>query len=272
MNAGSEVARGDWIVLLNNDTLLGERFLEQILAAIENVKAAQIGFLALPIYDWDYSGAHSVPTTNWQADVAALTSYGSCMPVRCSGIKPHFVLGPAGPVVIISANLVQALKESYGCLYDPHFFMYGEDVDLFLRAKRLGFDTHFIQGSVDRGEVIWHIGSGTSRGQAASMKSLHKDPAIVRRILDGMYDNVITHAGWIELGPLILVHSIFRAIFYFCYAVENSPAALWRLLLMPREKRPKPVARDHSRPLGLCLSKYIALGRRKPMPWAKANG
>src|SRR5262249_5749141 len=132
MNAGSEVARGDWIVLLNNDTLVGDRFVEQILVAIESVNAAKIGFLALPIYDWDYNAPRSVPTTNWQADVAALTSYGSCLPVRCSGIKPQFVLGPAGPVVIVSAKLVQALKESYGCLYDPHFFMYGEDVDLFL--------------------------------------------------------------------------------------------------------------------------------------------
>src|SRR5262249_17667543 len=53
MNAGSELAKGDWIVLLNNDTLVGRGFLEQILAADGNINAKKIGFLALPVYDWD---------------------------------------------------------------------------------------------------------------------------------------------------------------------------------------------------------------------------
>jgi GT2 family glycosyltransferase len=271
MNAGAAVADGEWIVMLNSDTVVGDNFVEQILAADAKVNASTVGFLALPVYDWRYNAVESVLTHNWQADVAALTCYASCMPVRYSEIKPRFALGPPGPVVIISTKLIRALKQTYGCVYDPHFFMYGEDVDLFLRAKRLGFDTCFLPGNIERGEVIWHMGSGTSGGSdSPAMRTITKEPAVARRILDGMYDNVISHAGWAELIPLLLIQSVFRLIFYFTYALKKSPRAMWQLLRVSRERRPAASARKHPRVFGLWLSRYIAVGRRAPMLWARS--
>jgi GT2 family glycosyltransferase len=146
--------------------------------------------------------------------------------------------------------------------------MYGEDVDLFLRAKRLGFQTIFLPGNAGRGEVIWHIGSGSS-APSEEMRTINKDPQFVRRILDGMYDNILGHAGWIELVPLLLLHGVFRVTFYALYAFRKSPRRLWALLRTPREPRPRASARKRPRAYGLFLSSYIAVARRTPFPWAR---
>jgi GT2 family glycosyltransferase len=269
MNAGAEVAEGEWVVMLNNDTIVGERFLDQIFAADSSVNPSTIGFLAIPICNWRYSPSESVLTDEWQADVAALTMYLSCMPVRYAELAPPFVLGPPGPVVIISALLIRRLMETYGCVYDPHFITYGEDVDLFLRARRLGFETRFVPGAAQRGEVIWHIGSATNGEDAPTMHTIGKEPAVVRRILDGMYDNVVSHAGWLELAPLLLAQGLFRLIFYSVYAHEKSLGSLWQLLKTRRDRRPPQAVRRLPRPFGFWLMKYVAVGRRKPLPWAR---
>jgi GT2 family glycosyltransferase len=271
MNAGADIAEGDWVVMLNSDTVVGYRFVEQIKTAQSKLDHSNVGFIAVPIYYWTYNSRESTRTNRWQADVAALTSYISCMPVRYSDLHPRFTLGPPGPAVVMSSTLIAELKAKYGCIYDPHFFMYGEDVDLFLRAKRLGFETAFIPGDVSRGEVIWHIGSGTSGGEEAALHSIDKDPEIVKRILDGMSANVFSHAGWIELLPLMFIQCLFRFVFYASYARKKSPRALWRLLRVRDEKRSVPSARKHPRPIGIWLSRYIALGRRAPVPWARGS-
>src|SRR5581483_11916895 len=43
-------------------------------------------------------------------------------------------------------------------LWDDHIFMYGEDVDYAIRAKRLGFNIGFVKGA-----TITHIGGASSK-------------------------------------------------------------------------------------------------------------
>src|SRR5262249_36155431 len=111
-----------------------------------------------------------------------------------------------------------------------------------------------------------------SRVDRPVMRTVAKEPALVRRILDGMYDNVVSHAGWAEIVPFITLHWLFRLAFYASYAVEQSPKALWQLLQTTRDARSPAVARSHSVPRAFSLARFVAVGRRSPLPWARRRG
>lgn len=43
-------------------------------------------------------------------------------------------------------------------LFDERYYLYYEDIDLNLRAKKANFDLHFVPGA-----ILWHKNAGSSR-------------------------------------------------------------------------------------------------------------
>jgi GT2 family glycosyltransferase len=263
MNAGIALAQGDLVIALNSDTLVGCR-VPSLLSSYPLNDADRVGFLAVPVFDAGRSLSGLKKTRNLQADVSALTWYMSCMPARASDIQPRYVLGPPGPAVIMTRAFINELIARYGFVYDPAFFFYGEDVDLFLRARRGGYRTQLVRGSVDREEVIWHVGSATVSN--AGVRTINKPPEVAARVLEGCLRNARSHAGALEYVPVLLCQMCFRFAFWASYAWRNSLSSTIQLVLKSRVIVPRSYEK---RPAMLFLTGLISVLYRRPSFWAR---
>jgi GT2 family glycosyltransferase len=263
MNAGIRQAEGDLIVALNSDVVVAKEFYKCVSRMFP--WPPDTGFIALRVNHmkamdngWEYSD-------QTQAEAVSLTSYCSCYPIKLSDVNPSYILGPPGCIVAMTRQLIKALHQEKGFVYDPHFFLYGEDVDLFLRTKRLGYKTIFVKENDSNACIAWHIGSGSTAG--GNSETLRKSPEMVRNILDGMWDNALLYSGRVELPIIVILQLLFRIIFYFKYIVANSIEASWKLFCLSR--RPRRKASKINRPLGFWLLRNMGCIYRRPFPWAR---
>jgi len=265
MNAGIARATGDLVIALNSDTVVG-RQLPTLLSGYPLNDQDRVAFLAVSIYDAERSVSGITKTRRLQADVCGLTWYMSVMPVRVADIQARYILGPSGAAVVMTRRFVQQMIAQHGFVYDPAFFFYGEDVDLFLRAQRSGYRTQFIEGCIDREEGIWHVGSATASN--TGVRTLDKPPEIAAHVLNGCIRNSLRHAGVLEFIPALIAQMCFHCVFWALYArkhsifstirlVRRSRIVLWRLNLQ--------------RPSGLFLTSLISVLYRKPSFWARTT-
>jgi glycosyltransferase involved in cell wall biosynthesis len=125
MNAGITLAKGDLVIALNSDVVIGRNIFKRLNA--EWPWDLDTGFLALRVnhmrgFDkgWEYSN-------QIQGEAVCLTSYCSCYPIVASELNHKYILGPTGCLVAMTRGLISALIQESGFIYDPHFFLYGED-------------------------------------------------------------------------------------------------------------------------------------------------
>lgn len=143
-NAGMRVARGEWILLLNNDTVFKEGFiLKMAEAAMDNPDAAAIG---PKIYYYD------VPSKVWYSG-GKITKYYNFID-DTSNENEHYkqVEWITGCALMINKKALEKVG-----LLDKDFFMYNEDVDWCIRARKAGLNLIYTPFA-----EIWHIGSKTT--------------------------------------------------------------------------------------------------------------
>jgi len=263
MNAGIMLAKGDLVIALNSDVVIGQNIFETL--KWEYPWNSNTGFLAIRVNhmrsiekSWEFSD-------QLQGEAVCLTSYCSCYPIAISEINPKYILGPPGCLVAMTRGLISALLQESGFIYDPHVFLYGEDVDLYLRAKRLGYKTVYVRGSAENSDIAWHIGSGSTAD--GTIQTLHKSPEMIRSILDGTWDNALLYSGKVELPIIVALQLLFRIIFYFKYTISNSIKDSWKLLCLSR--RPRRKALKGKRPFGLWLLRNMGCLYRRPLPWTR---
>lgn len=263
MNAGIMLAKGDLVIALNSDVAIGQNIFKTLKR--ECPRNPDTGFLSIRVnhmrrseIGWEYSD-------QLQGEAVCLTSYCSCYPIAISGIDQKYILGPPGCIVAMTRELISALLQESGYIYDPHFFLYGEDVDLYLRAKRLGYKTVCVRGSAENSDIAWHIGSGSTAD--GTIETLHKPPEMTRNILDGMWDNALLYSGKVEFPVIVAMQLLFRIIFYFKYSVSNSIEDSWKLLTLSR--RPRRKAIKGKRPFGFWLLRNMGCLYRRPFPWTR---
>jgi GT2 family glycosyltransferase len=265
MNAGIAFATGDLVIALNSDTVVG-RQLPTILSGCALKDEDRVAFLAVSIYDAERSARGLTKTRRVQADVCGLTWYMSVMPVRIADIQARYILGPFGAAVVMTRRFVQQMIAKYGFVYDPAFFFYGEDVDLFLRARRAGYRTQFVEGSIDRDEGIWHIGSATASN--TGVRTLDKPPEIAAHVLNGCLRNSLRHSGVLEFVPALISQVCFHCVFWSLYARKHSISSTIRLVVKSRIALPR---LNLERPSGLFLTSLVSVLYRNPSFWARTT-
>lgn len=256
-------ADGDLVVALNSDVVVAKEFYVQLSQMFP--WPSDTGFFALRVKHMRASENGLEYSDQTQAEAVCLTSYCSCYPIKLVDVNPSYILGPPGCLVAITRQLLTALHQENGFIYDPHFFLYGEDVDLFLRAKQLGYKTIPVKADNDDAGIAWHIGSASTA--EGNIETLRKSPEMARNILDGMWDNALLYSGKIELPVVVALQLLFKTIFYFRYTISNSMKASWKLLCLPRRPRRKKFKRK--RPFGLWLLRNMGCLYRRPFPWTR---
>lgn len=143
----------DYIFLLNNDTTVDPRILDQFLDASERYPAA--GVFGAKIYYYDdphrlwYAGAR------WLPDQAEFEHVGGT--VLDNG-RDYEVTQPTAYACGCALFARSAVARDIGML-NPAFFILWEEADWCYRAGRKGFGTLFIPGA-----KVWHKVSSTFQG------------------------------------------------------------------------------------------------------------
>ncbi|HQY12727.1 MAG TPA: glycosyltransferase family 2 protein, partial [Ferruginibacter sp.] len=164
-NQAIEIARGEFILFLNPDTLVPEDCLESCLRFLGSPETP--GALGIKMVD----GSGKFLKESKRAFPSPLTSL-----YKLSGLsvlfprsrkfaryhlgnlsedENHEVDVLAGAFMMIPKRILNEIGN-----FDERFFMYGEDVDLSYRIQRAGYKNHYFAGS----SIIHFKGESTRRG------------------------------------------------------------------------------------------------------------
>ncbi len=135
-NIGLRHARGEFVIFLNQDTVVHSSWLRQLIEGVRSSPDVMAGHANI-IQSWypEYSGLAQ------RADVSAaytaeLNRLGYAHYRRLdSSDRPVDVLFLHGVCIIIRRRIVEELDY----VFDPDFFAYAEDMDLGLRVRALGY-------------------------------------------------------------------------------------------------------------------------------------
>jgi GT2 family glycosyltransferase len=117
-NRAAEIARGEYLLFLNNDAWLEPRCLEQLLAEVKRTGAGAAAPLAL---NYDDDSFQSLGAFGF--DLFGLSS------TRVFATETREVLMPEGCAYLIQRELFLALGR-----FDPEFFMFADEFDLSWRV------------------------------------------------------------------------------------------------------------------------------------------
>ena len=150
-NQGIRKAKGDYILLLNSDTLIPNHAIRKL---YEFTKKHPRSFVGPKLLNMDRTPQTSCgPFFSLPVVFAALFLKGDVIGLTRSSPKI------TKRVDWVSGACIMAAKKLFmdDLLFDEKIFMYMEEIDLLMRAKKKGYGTYFYAGS-----PIIHLGGGSS--------------------------------------------------------------------------------------------------------------
>lgn len=156
VNIGIKASKGEFVVLLNNDTEVETDWLEELVQCIEkdenvfSVSSKMLRFNERSIIDdagdqytlmgWAFQRGNGLNQEKYNRDIECFSS--------CAG----------------AAIYRKAIFDQIG-YFDENFFAYMEDVDIGYRARIFGYRNLYCSQA-----VVYHVGSGTSGSKYNSFK------------------------------------------------------------------------------------------------------
>lgn len=150
-NQGIKIAKGEYILLLNSDTLTNEKSLESLIDFAK--KHADAGVIGARLLNDDKSVQPSVfhlPSIFGAFKEYWLNIQGSFEKYIPKGNEPVEVEAVVGAVMLIPKKVIEKVG-----LLDEKYFMYFEDLDYCRRVKRAGYKIYYLPEA----KIIHHHGS-----------------------------------------------------------------------------------------------------------------
>ena len=155
---GAMRTRADYILLLNNDTVVDPLFLKELIDVAENDR--QIGIVGPKVYFMDepsricFAGGKRKWTTEWQHIGLEEIDKGQYNEVK----ETEFIYGC---VLLLKREVIEKIG-----MLDADYFAYVEEIDLNYRAKQAGYKIVFVPHS-----KIWHkVGASDAQGRRSSVR------------------------------------------------------------------------------------------------------
>ncbi|MBW1295552.1 glycosyltransferase [Aquimarina litoralis] len=158
-NQGVAMAKGEYICILNPDTVVAEDTFIKILAASK--KLFHMGMVGPRLID----GTGNFLPESKRNVPSPLTSFRRLFGIKLRKVKnyyaDHISETAIGDVDILVGAFILVKKTAYESVFgfDEDYFMYGEDIDLSYKMKRKGLENYYI-GSIP---VIHYKGESTDR-------------------------------------------------------------------------------------------------------------
>jgi GT2 family glycosyltransferase len=191
----------DYVLLLNNDTVVDRDFLTQLVQKAEEQK--QIGIVGPKVYYFGeskriwFAGGRIEWWKGW------ISHIGIREADECQYDIVKSVDYITGCCMLVKREVIRAV----GTL-DEKFHLYGEDVDWCIRARQAGFKVVYVPSS-----HIWHKVSTSSGGQLSWFKNWNKLKSRLR--LMSLY------AHWYQ-WPTILIGVLVEAIQGYLHGRANE--------------------------------------------------
>jgi len=138
-NIGLQHARGDFIALLNNDTLVDMQWLEELYRAM--TKHSHVGICASCIVN--YYSRDVLDTAGDGFDLCGVGyKIGEGMPVT-EFQKERYVFGACAGAALYRRSMIDEIG-----FFDERFFAVGEDLDLSFRARLAGYKCLYVPDAI----------------------------------------------------------------------------------------------------------------------------
>jgi GT2 family glycosyltransferase len=230
-NQGARLCDGDYLLFLNPDAKLFANSLLAPLAYIQQPENVDVGICGVQLIDEQQEVARSCARFPSAAAFAAeavglskcrgLRSLGHHMSEWCHTTTRQ-VDHVIGAFYLVRRPLFEVLKG-----FDERFFVYLEDLDLSLRARRAGWRCIYYAGA-----QAFHAGGGTSR----QVKATRLFYSLRSRLLYGFKHFSLPQA-WAILGVTLLVEPVSRFVLSLSRGrlsdvrdILRGYAMLWRAL------------------------------------------
>jgi GT2 family glycosyltransferase len=156
VNKGITEARGDLVALLNNDTIVDNRWLEELVNGLDryadcgSVACKMLGYEDKTLLDGAGDGYRrgGLPGRigHREKDIGQFD-------------KERYILGACGGAALYRRSMLDNIG-----LLDEDYFAYLEDVDLGLRAQSAGYKCAYIPTA-----IVYHLGCGTTGSGYSAM-------------------------------------------------------------------------------------------------------
>lgn len=155
-NQGIEIAKGEWILTLDCDTVLDKDFLSNFNNLKENL-ASEIGIIQPKILQYDKKTIYSTGVfLSW---LRRFYDIGKGKIDHGQFEKERFVFAACSAAAFYRKSMLDKLKEKSG-FFDKNFFFLVEDIDLAWRARNKGFKTLYYPKA-----VCYHCGNSSGKNK-----------------------------------------------------------------------------------------------------------
>jgi GT2 family glycosyltransferase len=174
-NQGAARGRGDYLLFLNPDTRLHPRSLDHAVGAIDEEPGASIGLVGFRLIDAQgvtqrtsgrFPGFRTIVNQTLGLTRVAPDHFRGIRLCEWSHDETREVDFVCGAALLVSRPLFEALGG-----FDERLFLYLEDADLALRARRLGWRARFCAEATVEHAGGWSSGSTRSWRLAHSWRS-----------------------------------------------------------------------------------------------------
>jgi len=220
-NKGAKLAQGDFIVFLNNDTIVDENWLNELAkVALSDSKIGICGSKIMSMKDpnvTQYNGRHF--------HVLGGVMPGAFHPYKNEFGKEFNIVGSVqGSSFLVRKNVFKSIGG-----FDKDYFLYSDEVDICYRAWISGYYVAYATNS-----IVYHYGSGTT-GALNSNRSgiLYDRLKSPLHVYYGTRNSILNVLKNLELRNMLLgiFFSIFFLLFQFFVLLMDGDVKNAKLLI-----------------------------------------
>jgi GT2 family glycosyltransferase len=134
----------DYLLFINPDVSLPQKWLTNVIDILNDPKYSDTGIFTVPLLGYDFDS--SAPTGTVDSLGVSHTWYGRWYDISkgCDAnsiskdASPYEIQAACGALMLINKDVISALLNKDGYIFNESYFMYKEDIELSIRVRKLG--------------------------------------------------------------------------------------------------------------------------------------